>query len=147
MKHRSGLFVVLLIAVVWVAGCAAQPASHGGPVADYASLIDALRTGGATVESAGAVSQPFFSVAGRVIRVEGADVQIFEYENEEMTEADAAKISPDGSSIGTSMVTWVSTPHFYKAGKLIVLYVGDDAGVIAALDAALGAEFAGRGES
>ncbi len=55
-------------------------------------------------------------------------------------------MSAGGSSIGTTMVTWVAAPHFYKSGRLIVLCVGDDAGVIAALEAALGAQFAGRGQ-
>ena len=53
-------------------------------------------------------------------------------------------ISQDGSSIGTTMVTWVAAPHFYAAGRLIVLYVGEDGGVIEVLDQVLGPQFAGR---
>ena len=96
--------------------------SHSGPVTDYVSLIDNLRAAGATVEPKGEVSQAFFSVKGQVMSVNGGEVQVFEYADESAIEADAALISPDGGSIGTSMVTWVAAPHFYKIGKLIVLY-------------------------
>lgn len=118
--------------------------SHGGPVTDYVSLIDQLRAAGATVEPAGAVSQPFFSVKGQVIKVNGEDVQVFEYTDAAAAEAEAATVSPDGRSIGTSMVTWVAAPHFYKTGKLIVLYIGNNQTTLAALETALGPQFAGR---
>ena len=42
------------------------------------------------------------------------------------------------------MVNWVATPHFYKTGKLIVLYVGDNMTVISTLETVLGPQFAGR---
>ena len=36
------------------------------------------------------------------------------------------------------MVTWVDTQHFWADGRLIVLYVGNDAQVIELLRGALG---------
>lgn len=118
--------------------------SHGGPVTDYVSLIDNLRAAGATIEPKGEVSQAFFSVKGQVISINGGEVQVFEYADESATEADAALISPDGGSIGTTMVTWVAAPHFYKISKLIVLYVGNDSAIIKVLESVLGPQFAGR---
>jgi len=53
-------------------------------------------------------------------------------------------VSPDGSSIGTSMMTWVALPHFYKVIKLIVLYVGESDELIKVLEGVLGSQFAGR---
>ena len=41
---------------------------------------------------------------------------------------------PDGSSIGTSMVSWVATPHFWSLEKLIVLYVGENEDIIDSLE-------------
>ena len=117
--------------------------SHGGPVEDYVSLIDNLRASGATVEPVGEVEQAFFSVTSQVITVNGNDVQVFEYADAEAAEADAALVAPDGGSVGTTMVTWVATPHFYQTGKLIVLYVGDDSGVTEVLETVLGPQFAG----
>jgi len=49
---------------------------------DLPCLIEALRASGATVESGEAVEQPFFSVAGRFVRVNGQDVQVFQYADE-----------------------------------------------------------------
>jgi len=83
------------------------------------------------------VEQPFFSVKGRIIKINNEDVQVFEYRDEASMQTEAAKVSPDGSSIGTTIVTWVSAPHFYKAGKLIVLYVGSSPAVSGALDKVL----------
>ena len=84
------------------------------------------------------------TVKGQVIKVNGEDVQVFEYTDAAAAKVEAAIVSPDGGSIGTSMVTWVAAPHFYKTGKLIVLYVGDNQTTIAALETALGPQFAGR---
>ncbi|MCL5999606.1 MAG: hypothetical protein M1546_26605 [Chloroflexi bacterium] len=119
-------------------------ASHGEPVSDYVSFVDALRVRGITVKPAGDVSHEFFAVAGQVLNVPGGDIQVFEYADEAAAQQDAQKVGPDGSAIGTSMVTWVASPHFYRVGKLIVLYVGNDARVTSALEILLGKQFAGR---
>ncbi len=118
--------------------------SDDGVVSDYASLVNALRAAGAAVSPAGVVSQPFFAPQGQLLSVDGEDVQVFEFASAEEADTVSQSISADGSSIGTSMVGWVAPPHFYKAGKLIVIYVGSDSGVISALQEAMGAQFAGR---
>lgn len=119
-------------------------ASHGGPVRDYVSLVDNLRAAGATVQPSAEVSQPFFSVKGFGIKVNGSDVQAFEYPDTAAAEAEAATVAPSGSPIGTNMVSWVDAPHFYKAGRVIVLYVGSEPAVLKVLQSALGNQFAGR---
>jgi hypothetical protein len=118
-------------------------ASHGGSVKDYVSLIDNLRAAGATVEPSGEVEQPFFGPVGYVISVSGAEVQTFEYPDEDAAKAEAAQVAPEGGSIGTNMVTWMATPHFYQQGRVIAIYVGDDATLLALLEGVLGPQFAG----
>ena len=118
--------------------------SHGGSVTDYVSLIDDLRANGATVNPEGEIEQPFFSVTGFSIQVNGASVQVFEYNSAEDAEADASLVSPDGSNIGTSMPFWVDDPHFYYKEKIIVLYVGDDPAIEELLESVLRNQFAGR---
>jgi len=76
--------------------------------------------------------------------VNSDDVQVFEYRDNATAETDAQLVSPDGSSIGTSMPFWVGPPHFYKVEKLIVLYVGENEDTIGILDSVLGPQFAGR---
>lgn len=118
--------------------------SHGGPVTDYVSLVDNLRAAGAEVIPGEALSQPFFDVTGQIIRVNGEDVQVFEFADETAAENAASQISPDGSSTGTTMITWVAPPHFYRAGKLIGLYVGEKEDMISLLVSVLGPQFAGQ---
>jgi hypothetical protein len=150
MKNQVWIFL-LLGCVLAVSGCAtdsltASPVGSTEPLAveDQATLISALEGSGATVEIGEPVSQVFFSAEGTVLKVNGADVQVFEYESAEEMENEASQVSPDGGSIGTSMVTWVDVPHFYKTNRIIVLYVGNDASVLDVLESALGPQFAGR---
>ena len=93
--------ITILMLVAYGIGCAGEkspvpsaptpaptptPAiSHGGPVRDYISLVDNLRATGANIQPAGDITQPFFSVKGLFITVNGSDVQVFEY-----ADADAA---------------------------------------------------------
>ncbi len=90
------------------------------------------------------VKQPFFSVGGTIILVDGERVQVMDYRDPGDLEDEAALISPDGSSIGTTMVSWVAAPHFFRNETAIVLYVGEDPKVIEALTSVLGPQFAGR---
>jgi hypothetical protein len=129
------------LALFWGVGCART--STASPT-DYASLVDALREQGVTVESAGTVSQPFFTVEGQAITFNGEQVQVFVFADTAAASAAAAQVSDDGSSVGTNMITWIAAPHFYQAGRLIVLYIGDQAAVQSALESVLGEQFAGR---
>lgn len=156
MKSQILMFLLFVFALV-VSGCTgnsvasspvpatqASPATEVPTVEEKAGLTAALQAAGATVETDEPVSQAFFSPEGSIIKVNGADVQVFEYESVEAMEEEASQVALDGGSIGTTMVTWVDTPHFYKAGRIIVLYVGSDGMVVDLLEEALGPQFAGR---
>lgn len=79
-----------------------------------------------------------------MIKVSGEDVQVFQYSHAAAVDAQAALVSPDGSAVGSSKLHWVGPPHFYKKGKLLVLYVGDNDKVLKVLEAVLGQQFAGK---
>jgi hypothetical protein len=98
-----------------------------------------------TVEPTGSISQPFFSMPGQTLRVNGQDIQVFEFEDSTSTESQAKEISPDGMSIGHTVVQWISPPHFYATGKIIVLYLGTDPEFLKKLETALGKQIAGAG--
>ena len=127
-----------------VQGAAEAVSTAGVTVQDYNTLIDALQTAGMTVESGEPVSQPFFTVPGQILKVNGQDVQVFVYDTAEAMEAEAAKVSADGSSIGTNMASWMDAPHFYKLGRMLVLYVGQDQKIMDILSNVLGSQFAGQ---
>lgn len=114
------------------------------PLEGYNDLVGALQAAGVTVEPGEAVEQPFFSVPGQVIELNDQDVQVYVYESADALEAEAAQVSEDGSSIGTTMVNWEEAPHFFKSGRVLVLYLGDDLNILSILDSILGRQFAGN---
>jgi hypothetical protein len=163
MKYRILsvlLFALVLSACGSVSTPTSPPASMDAPnestepaitepieapgVEDQASLVAALEASGATVETGESVSQPFVTPEGSIVKVNGADIQVFEYESAEAMESEASQVAPDGGSVGTSMVNWMDTPHFYKAGRIIVLYVGSDETILNLLASVMGPQFAGR---
>ncbi len=79
-----------------------------------------------------------------MLKIGGEDIQVFRYSHAAAADAEAAQVSRDGNAVGTSKLHWIGSPHFYKKGKLLVLYVGDNITVLKALDAVLGRQFAGK---
>lgn len=111
------------------------------------TLISALQQQGSTVvrgELLPRDSNPFFSTNAQVVRVNTGVINVFEYPSIAAAESDASKVSGDGSAVGSTKITWVGPPHFYKSGRLIVLYAGNDAAVLQVLEAVLGRPFAPR---
>lgn len=107
-------------------------------------LTQKLRAHGATVAlTKEKVRQPFFSMAGRIININGEPVQAFEYATSSAADAEARRVSADGNTIGTTKPTWMASPHFFKSGKLVVLYVGGNQSIVDLLRTVLGAQFAG----
>ena len=131
-------------------GNGAEPTSLSDE--DYVSLVEDLRAAGATVDPAGTVAGSPFAPQTQLLTVNGEDIRAYEFGSAEKADAGAEGVSASGSSIVTTfadgtgistMVTWVESPHFYKAGKLIVLYVGCDSDVIDVLQETMGPQFAG----
>lgn len=114
------------------------------PVTNLAQLIRTLRSRGHKVVRKVRVEQPFLSVKGQIIKIDDQDVQVFEYRTAQAAQLDANKISPTGSSAVTSIPMWIAPPHFFRAGRLIVLYVGADRSVLQELVDVLGPQFAGK---
>ncbi len=112
-------------------------------VSDYDSFLANLKSTGISVETGERVSQPFFTPLGQVIKLNGEDVQVFEYVSKEEAFQEVMQVSADGSSVGTTMITWIDSHHFYQSGKIIVLYVGNTPEVIEFLTEVLHPQFAG----
>lgn len=133
--------------------CQQQPeASHSpGAVEDQVAFIDALRAREFRVEILGNVEQPFLAAAGTRVEVSGpgleepAELQLFQYESPGAAADDAGSLGPGGAPAGVH-VNWMGPPHFFRAGRLLALYVGADPGVLNLLRELLGEEVAGAGE-
>ena len=112
-------------------------------VSDYTRLVEDLKSTSTSAEPGESISQPFFTPQGQVIKLNDEDVQVFEYVSEEEVLKEAMQVSANGSSVGTTMISWIDTPHFYQSGKIIVLYVGNTPQVIEILTEVLGPQYAG----
>ena len=139
MKLWLGVSVAVLCGA-----CASDVSGPSDGSVNYRSLVDALKQSVTVAETSETVNQPFFKVQGRIVRVEGEDVQVFEYADAAPAQADAQLVSADGGQIGTTSILWVAPPHFYRRDRVVALYVGSSVRVVDALRAALGPQFAGR---
>ena len=88
------------------------------------------------------MSQPFFSVDAKIIKMYGEEVQTFEYRTIDDAQNDIDEVTPDGQFRNVNVI-WVGTPHFYRSDRLIILYVGDHVDIIHRLEDLFGPQFAG----
>lgn len=151
---KPALALLVMTSFLWAVACKGARArsdnildrSNASPQTrmDYAGLLDKLRAKGLKAERGDEITQPFFSVKGKTISANDESLQVFEYASESEAEAQAKLVDPRGGSIGTTMVNWVDAPHFFRSGRLVVLYVGHNPDVMKALEDVIGPQFAGR---
>lgn len=144
MKIRKLVFMIVLVGLVAAACSSGGEKETAGSINSIQDAIAALREQGLSVTQGDQFEQPFFSVPAVLLDLPGSGIQVFEYSDEAAAAADAEQVAADGSSVGTSMPFWVDDPHFYREGKLIVLYLGSDQVILEALEAVFGSQFAGR---
>jgi len=147
MKFKT-LCTIIIILGLSLGGCGGSPVTstptESFAVKDRASLIIGFQASNATAEIVESVFQDFFSPEGSLVRVNGVDIQVFEYETPEAMEQEAAQVSSDGGSVGTSMMAWMAPPHFYKTGRIIVIYIGSDEKTLNLVQTVMGSQFAGQ---
>jgi len=90
------------------------------------------------------VEQPFFTVPAHVYVVSGSDLQVYEFASAAEAEEAASRVAPDGGSIGTTMVSWMAPPHFFRKDRLLANYLGTSEKTLAELRRLFGPQFAGR---
>jgi hypothetical protein len=101
-------------------------------------VVATLRRAGLTVEVTDqTVTQPFFAVPATIVRVNGQDLQVFIYGSVAARRADSDQISPDGTQIGTSIISWVAQPHFVAAANVLTLFVSNDEALARQIAAAI----------
>ena len=142
MKARYLLILVGMMALI-LSACSGA-GSDGGALQSAEDLAAGLQDQGLDASVAEQLETDLFSVPAVIVNAGDESIQVYQYANEAGAGADAALVDASGSSVGTSMPFWVDVPHFFRSGKLIVLYVGSDESVLSALDALLGPQFAGR---
>lgn len=74
-------------------------------------------------------------------------IVVYSYENNEEMESNSSFINEDASIINKELpieITYPKPPHFYKKGKIIVQYVGEDEKIVTDLNEIMGEPFAYR---
>lgn len=78
---------------------------------------------------------------------QGDKITVYIYESSQKMEEYAEGISPGSSTVHNGKMIlnfqWASTPHYYKKGYSIALYVGDNSEIINCLEQIMGKALAG----
>lgn len=140
MNRLAVKFVVVGIAVL--VACS----SRNSPVYDLAQFTVDLREREITAEFTADANSLILGRLGTVVSWGDIQVGAFEYPDKPAAEAIVALIADDGSSITgitEGPINWPATPHFFRKGRLLVLYVGDDRPTADLLKVVLGPQVAG----
>jgi hypothetical protein len=110
-------------------------------VSSFDEFVAGLEAAGADVEVVGDFDQPlpFIEVTAHIVRVNGADVQVLEFEDESSRRAAEALLQDRTSSIQDVLPEWITQANIWSNGNLIALYVGEDAETIRLITSLLGA--------
>ena len=124
--------IVVVLATVLLAGCSGEEGFA------YADVVETLVDTGISVEEAEFTGGPPFSTRAHRVVVGGHEVRVHEYADIAGQEEEAATIGMEGWSINSTPVEWIGWPHYRVRGRVIVLYLGDDASAIEMVTSALG---------
>ena len=92
--------------------------------------------------------KPYFSSnESKTMKIGETLIGVYSYKNNKEMEKNAKRISKDGSIFyeeeKSIEIDWISKPHFYKKGSIIVNYVGEDDKILDDLKDIFGTQFAG----
>ena len=92
--------------------------------------------------------EPYFSSnESKTMKIGETLIGVYSYKNNKEMEKNAKRISKDGSIFyeeeKSIEIDWISKPHFYKKGSIIVNYVGEDEKILDDLKDIFGTQFAG----
>ncbi len=133
---------------VMILSMAVACSSQSGPTSEIGTveqLLAALRGKSLKFSVSGetsAVNNGYFSVSSTDVRVGNDLLKVFEYSTASQADAEARLISIDGQPNPRAAIGWISKPHFYKHGQIIVLYLGCTTETVKILDELLGSAVA-----
>ncbi|OGN89215.1 MAG: hypothetical protein A2158_04915 [Chloroflexi bacterium RBG_13_46_14] len=159
------LYIICLFSLTLLfSGCSSEP---DDPVnMDFKDLKEQLEESGVIITSIDEVAYPLFKIKDeetifsvRATKIEyknGGSLLVWEYPDRETAISETKLISRDGYDLSNpekqlmTHIDWISPPHWFQKGKLIVLYVApslptDDHETLAAVRKILGQQFAGDG--
>jgi uncharacterized lipoprotein NlpE involved in copper resistance len=94
------------------------------------------------------VQKDFLPTTRKIMTMDKEVIDIYSYNSSKDMENDAKNIDKYGSQYSNGdksvIVDWISYPHFYKKGTIIVQYVGKNEKIISDLNSILGKQFVGH---
>ncbi|MFA5585732.1 MAG: hypothetical protein WDA02_04205 [Saccharofermentanales bacterium] len=145
---------MILILAVCLSACSTGPSPETDPgtaAAEteevYRILIAGLEARGFKVDEED-VEEDILEGQRRMLILDGGErLWPYLYEDGAEMEKDAAFITSGGLTYDNGSralkIQWVSDPHFFKSGNMILLYVGVDQDILHALEEIMGTQFAG----
>lgn len=147
MKKHScyvNVSLITLLIIVMLMGC--KNINTPQSTFDLRHFEDAMKNKGYSFEIID-VEEDFLPTTRKRMKFNYDVIDIYIFNGDKEMEVEAANIDKDGCGYTNGnkslKVSWVSFPHFYKKGSLIVQYVGEDEKIISDLMDILGEQFAG----
>ena len=137
MRFEQLLGCVFLVSI-WLTSCRSGASSVVRKIETADDLVAALGDAGRTVVETTEAGVPAFGVPTRMLQVDQAVVQVYEYVNVEARIAISQTISPYGEAVDETVMVWPDRPKFWATGCLILIYNGTDGGMILLLSGLLG---------
>ncbi|MGE5628059.1 MAG: hypothetical protein ACM3X7_08050 [Solirubrobacterales bacterium] len=141
--NRILVFITVLFITVLV-GCSGE--NHTKNNFNIEQFKNAMKDKGYNFEIKD-VQQDFLPTTRKRMMIDDEAIDIYLFSNDENMENEASHIDSGGCSYSNDSkslnVSWISFPHFYKKGSLIVQYIGEDKKIISDLKDILGEQFAG----
>lgn len=156
--------ICMLSLALFFPGCSSE--SHEPESLDFRDLKQQLEEHGIIIASVKEATYPLlsirddetiFSVRAKKIEYEnGGSLLVWEYPDQATAISETTLISRDGHDLNNpekqlmTHIDWISPPHWFQKGKLIVFYIApslpaDDHETLAAVWKILGQQFAGKG--
>lgn len=140
---KSSAVLLLVMTVLLLLGCRKEISE-----ATYNRLLTELGEMGYDVDAKSVQEDILQGQRKWLTMDETENISVYLYESPGQMEKDASYIDEGGSGYTNGRksveISWVSYPHFYKKDNIIVLYVGEDARIISALEEIMGDQFAGH---
>jgi len=140
---KSFLILLLLIGTVSLFGCSKEV-----PIIEYEKLVSNLENRGFLVVGEDVEEDILLGQRKWLTINDEENLSVYLYKTSEEMEEDASYIHEGGTSYSNGKneveISWISYPHFYKNGNIIVLYVGESQEIINALEEIVGLQFAGK---
>lgn len=127
----------------------------GDPGDEVLSFVEALRSTGNPIEFLGGRPQTLFEASMFLVRIDGKDINLYEFPDEAARRSVSDHISADGYEFTQSEgknsivihIEYLEKPNFWAKDNLLVQYLGTDQAILELLTTHLGVPITTHGQS